>query len=108
MWPKRHVQRGMQADTNALRSHGRTTTELGAHLHAAAAALSGDLGATVAVAFGPVGARFAAALAEAGTELANSVTTIGDAVVDSGAATMSAASDYDDAENRARTHIVGI
>lgn len=95
----------MHADTDAIRSYGRTTADLGWDIREAATALSAVAAPMVTDAFGPVGTRFAAALVEATTELANSVADVGDAMTSSGAATTSAATGYDDVEQRSRAAI---
>jgi hypothetical protein len=95
----------MHADTDAIRGYGGATIDLGADLRGAVAALSTDLGPTVTDAFGPVGARFAQALADAAEALMTCMTKIGDDIATSGTATIAAARDYDDVEQRAGAQI---
>jgi len=102
---RRLVQRRMHADTDAIRSYGGTTSDLGWDIHGVATALSAVGAATITEAFGHVGSRFAAALAEAAADLANAVAGIGEAMTSSGTATTAAAISYDDVERRSRAAI---
>jgi len=95
----------MHADTDAIRSCGGTTSDLGWDIQGIATALSAVAAPTVTEAFGQVGSRFAAALAEAAANLANAVARIGEAMTSSGAATTAAAISYDDVERRSRAAI---
>lgn len=98
----------MHADTDAIRSYGRTTSDLSTDLQAAVAVLSRDLGPTVADALGPIGARFARALTSAADALVADVSRIADDMVAHGTAAATAAGHYDDVEARARDQVARV
>jgi hypothetical protein len=98
----------MHVDTDAIRSYGRGTSELGADIHDAANTLTAVSAPAVTAALGEVGTRFAAALAEAAADLAHAMSRIGDVMTSSAAATAAAARDYDDVEQRSRSAIARV
>lgn len=100
----------MYAHTDAIRSYGATTDDLGADITTVATRMSALPAAAVEEAFGAVGARFAAALGEACSRLSDDVAAMGARLTAAGAASAEAARRYDDAEDRARAQIgdVGI
>jgi hypothetical protein len=98
----------MHVDTDAVRTFGATASAIGDDVRATAAALSADAGAAIAAALGPVGTRFAAAVAEATAALADAVGRVADDLSTTGAASGSAAHQYDDVEQRASYQIASV